>query len=88
MSNLGFKIKSLREENNITQEELAFTLGISQAKLSKIENGSTATISFSLVQKLVSQFEVNFDYFTDYTPEKNDTSGGGGGILIRSLLLF
>ncbi|GGD95794.1 helix-turn-helix domain-containing protein [Planktosalinus lacus] len=77
MSNLGFKIKSLREENNITQEELAFTLDISQATLSKIENGSTTTLSFSLVQKLVSQFEVNFDYFTDYTPKKKTYQGGG-----------
>lgn len=36
---LGFKIKKLREERNISQEELANELNISQSKLSKIENG-------------------------------------------------
>lgn len=37
--NLGFKIKKLREDRNISQEELAIQLNISQSKLSKIENG-------------------------------------------------
>lgn len=36
---LGFKIKKLREEKNMSQEELAIQLNISQSKLSKIENG-------------------------------------------------
>lgn len=36
---LGFKIKKLREEKNMSQEELAEELHISQSKLSKIENG-------------------------------------------------
>lgn len=36
---LGFKIKRLREEKNMSQEELAIQLNISQSKLSKIENG-------------------------------------------------
>lgn len=39
MQNLGYKIKKLREEKNISQEELSHELNISQSKLSKIENG-------------------------------------------------
>lgn len=39
MKNLGFRIKQLREEREISQEELAHQLNISQSKLSKIENG-------------------------------------------------
>ena len=39
MKNLGFRIKQLREERDISQEELAHQLNISQSKLSKIENG-------------------------------------------------
>lgn len=38
-SDIGFRIKKIREERNISQEELAVQLGISQSKLSKIENG-------------------------------------------------
>ena len=36
---IGFKIKKLREEKNLSQEQLANLLEISQSKLSKIENG-------------------------------------------------
>ena len=39
MKNLGFRIKQLRKEREISQEELAHQLNISQSKLSKIENG-------------------------------------------------
>ncbi|AYN00858.1 helix-turn-helix domain-containing protein [Chryseobacterium sp. 3008163] len=39
MENIGFKLKKLRESKNISQEELAEELDISQSKLSKIENG-------------------------------------------------
>ncbi len=38
-SDIGFRIKKLREEKNLSQEELAVQLCISQSKLSKIENG-------------------------------------------------
>jgi len=47
MNTIGFKIKKLREEKNISQEELAYQLNISQSKLSKIENGRLkANLSF------------------------------------------
>ena len=36
---IGFKIKKLREEKNLSQEQLVNLLEISQSKLSKIENG-------------------------------------------------
>jgi len=35
---IEFKIKKLREEKNLSQEQLANLLEISQSKLSKIEN--------------------------------------------------
>ena len=35
---IGFKIKKLREEKNLSQEQLANLLDISQSKISKIEN--------------------------------------------------
>ncbi|WP_449401347.1 helix-turn-helix domain-containing protein [Chryseobacterium wanjuense] len=39
-NSIGFKIKKLREQKDMSQEDLAFQLDISQSYLSKLENGS------------------------------------------------
>jgi len=39
-NSVGFKIKKLREQKEISQEDLAFQLDVSQSYLSKIENGA------------------------------------------------
>ena len=46
---IGFKIKKLREEKNLSKEQLANLLEISQSKLSKIENGRLKKIEMKLV---------------------------------------
>ena len=61
----GYKIKKLREERKFSQPELANMLGISQAKLSNIENGKTESIDFSFMDKICKVFDKNFDYFTE-----------------------
>ena len=48
---IGFKIKKLREEKNVSQEQLVNLLEISQSKLSKIENGRLKKIEIKLVLK-------------------------------------
>ena len=48
---IGFKIKKLREEKNVSQEQLVNLLEISQSKLSKIENGRLKKIEMKLVLK-------------------------------------
>lgn len=50
MVNIGSLIKKYREENNISQEDMADELNVSQSKLSKIENGK---LKISLVLALV-----------------------------------
>jgi DNA-binding XRE family transcriptional regulator len=50
MINIGSLIKKYREENNISQEDMADELNVSQSKLSKIENGK---LKISLVLALV-----------------------------------
>jgi transcriptional regulator with XRE-family HTH domain len=49
---VGFKIKKLREKKKLSQPELATILGISQAKLSNIENGHTKSVDFLLMNKV------------------------------------
>lgn len=41
IQNIGFKLKTLREINNYSQEYIAGQLNISQAAYSKIESGAT-----------------------------------------------
>ena len=46
MEILGEKIKQIRKENNMTQEELGKLIGVQKAQISKLEKGaSSATIS-------------------------------------------
>ncbi|TXF78823.1 helix-turn-helix domain-containing protein [Chryseobacterium sp.] len=49
MKNAGYIIKKMREDKNISQEELAHELNISQGKLSKIENGRLKPSLYFLV---------------------------------------
>lgn len=62
---IGFKLKKLREDRNLTQEILANRLDISQAKLSDIENGRRKKeIDFELATKICQELKVEFDFFT------------------------
>ena len=54
---IGFKIKKLREEKNLSQEQLANLLEISQSKLSKIENGRLKKIEMKLVLKFCKNID-------------------------------
>ena len=61
---IGFKIKKLREEKNLSQEQLANLLEISQSKLSKIENGRLKKIEMKLVLKFCKSIDINlYDFF-------------------------
>ena len=62
---VGFKIKKLREERNLSQPELANILEISQSDLSKIENGRTKKIDFQLMDRVCKEFDVDFEYFIE-----------------------
>lgn len=61
MINFGFRIKKLREQKNMSQEDLANILNISQSKLSKLENGRIKKIDFILTSKICKQFSINTD---------------------------
>ena len=60
---IGFKIKKLREEKNLSKEQLANLLEISQSKLSKIENGRLKKIEMKLVLKFCKNIDINLDDF-------------------------
>lgn len=62
---IGYKIKELREQKNISQEHLALQLDVSQSYLSKIENGTIEKLDFLFMQKVAEFFKVEPQYFLD-----------------------
>lgn len=62
---IGYKIKKLREQRKMTQPELAQILGVSQTSLSHIENGVTKKLDFKFMEKVCTEFEIDFDYFIE-----------------------
>ena len=60
---IGFRIKQLREQKNLSQEQLANLLEISQSKLSKIENGRLKKIEMKLVLKFCKNIDIELDEF-------------------------
>ena len=64
---IGFRIKQLREQKNLSQEQLANLLEISQSKLSKIENGRLKKIEMKLVLKFCKNIDIELDEFFENT---------------------
>lgn len=72
MNTIGFKIKKLREDKKLSQENLAFSLDISQSSLSRIENGTIGKVDYIFIQKICEYFQVDPSYFlTDPIVQNN-----------------
>jgi transcriptional regulator with XRE-family HTH domain len=75
---IGTKIRNLRYENNkMSQEELAYKVGIAQTSISNIEADKSIP-DFLLMEKICNIFDVCFDYFLEKNVEyrsfnKNET---------------
>lgn len=77
---VGFKIKKLREERNLSQPELANILSISQSKLSNLENEQTKKIDFILMDKVCNFFDKDFEFFTENREQINNVKKLDGSI--------
>ena len=69
--NLGNKIKKLRKQNNLTQENLAEMLGVSYQAISRWENNITSP-DISTLPILANIFDVTVDYLLDVNILKNE----------------
>lgn len=65
-SSLGPRVRELRKERRLTQENLAVVLGISQGHLSQLERGNTSFLAEQLIT-ILKHFNVSLD---DIAPEK------------------
>ena len=64
MNAIGEKVKAIRIENNLKQIEFAETIGISQWRLSEIEQGKTKP-SAETLNELRKKFNVDLNWLFD-----------------------
>ncbi len=65
----GTKIKRLREQADMTQEELGKLLGVKRAAINKYESGLVVNLKRSTIEKLCKVFNVTPQYLlTDSEP--------------------
>jgi len=64
---IGQRIRELREQRDIKQEQLAEILNINKATLSRIERGETKTVGSDILMKLAEYFGVSIDFLVGYT---------------------
>lgn len=69
--NIGNKIRELRRQKGITQEQLADSIGISFQAVSKWENG-IALPDITLTPLLASYFGITMDELFDFSLQKNE----------------
>ncbi len=74
------RIRDLREDNDLTQENLARVLNISQAQYSRIETGENQITLDSLI-RIAMFYNVSTDYILDLTNEKKYYSKKKTGVL-------
>jgi transcriptional regulator with XRE-family HTH domain len=58
---IRLRIKQLRNEKKLTQDEFSNILGIKQANLSHIENKGSK-ISVDILDRIISNFDINADW--------------------------
>jgi len=71
MNTIGSKIKKLRLEKDLTQEELARKADIPYATLLKIENDTVKNPTINTLQKLAQALEVSVDFLINLNNKKN-----------------
>ncbi|MAU41307.1 MAG: transcriptional regulator [Kordiimonas sp.] len=65
MTPFGLKIRELRAERQISQKKMAADLNVSAAYLSALEHGHRGQPPWSLVQKIISYFNIIWDEAED-----------------------
>lgn len=67
--NMDNRIKDLREDNDLTQSQVAQAIGITQRKYSYIETG-TQQLTDEILVKLSKFYNVSTDYILRLTDDK------------------
>jgi transcriptional regulator with XRE-family HTH domain len=75
-NNIGYKIKILREQHGVTQQDLAYKLkkelgNMTIATLSRYENGHRSAPT-KVLEKIAEMFALEANYFFDYSIDGDD----------------
>ena len=64
---MGYKIKEVREEKNMTQEELSARSGVSRTTISSLENGTSRSTTSKTLMRIARALEVPVEkiFFTE-----------------------
>ncbi len=75
MNNFGDRVRALREQAGLSQDEFAARIGMLRQNLSKIETGETRLPTKATQERIASGFDLDFDQFiarmraVELTPE-------------------
>ena len=75
---LGSRIKKIRNEKNLTQQELAGLCDFEKSNMSRIENGGTNPTILTLL-KISEALEVKLSYLFQDSDAEMDKQGGREG---------
>ena len=73
---IGLRIKALRSENKITQEELSHSSGVDKTYISEVENGKR-NISVVNLEKIILALNKDFNSFFTQVPFSNKVTSNG-----------
>lgn len=66
INGMGEKIKQMRVKHNLSQEEMALRLGVSQPTYSRIKLGKYQRLPLALIEKLASTLETSTDVLVSF----------------------
>lgn len=69
---IGERIKTLRNQKNLTQKELALKINKSPQVISNWERGYTQTVNYDDLDALASVFDVSVEYLLGKTDSRKD----------------
>lgn len=83
---IGTKLKELRQERGLSQEELAQRIGTQPPQLSRYENGKSKP-SIPVAKKLADELGVTIDFFMPDTSAEADDELGALSEAEKTLIL-
>ena len=73
-SNIGTRIKELREQNNMSQKDLAYSSDLDRSYIASVENGQR-NISIVNIEKVSTALSVTLKEFFNNDRFDNDSTG-------------